>query len=448
MDKILKRDDYIKEIYTPMMEEKEYEELKVINEGLLKNIFGSIKNLFKQDWSTITGDQSIIDRYKELDQELSGFTMMKLLKRDRCNQVRQQLVNFAEDWFDILASEADKGNGTIAPIESMEFEDKTLRKDLEACEKQIKTICDGDPQMIKWSQLLLNNMKHVINRAIINKDYADDASKKQIEDMEKEGKDAMNKENKEMEKVQKDSLTEIEKERVDLISKAGATPVDEKLEGNKAVQNLCSEYNNIKDGVEKAKKNKQSTKQPFKNSQILGFKNLLSDDDLKNNNAFKTTSALWDAFYAQLNTNENMKLFEQTPSRSIQAMCISVNIFIKSCVYGDQSYTNSLPLMAKCAIVSEGISSYNIPLSKTKVNGKQLNYFSDTLGKLTAGKFENPTTKEKLAISDDFKKNAKTLMNKIIKEAEKMMKETEDKYNSNSEKLLKQEKDNDVDLNK
>ena len=37
MNKILKRDDFIKDIYTPMLEEKEYNELVSINEGLIFN---------------------------------------------------------------------------------------------------------------------------------------------------------------------------------------------------------------------------------------------------------------------------------------------------------------------------------------------------------------------------------------------------------------------------
>ena len=46
MSKILKRDEYINEIYNPMMEKKQedekYQELVALNEGILKNLFGKI----------------------------------------------------------------------------------------------------------------------------------------------------------------------------------------------------------------------------------------------------------------------------------------------------------------------------------------------------------------------------------------------------------------------
>ena len=52
MYKIYKRDEFINEVYNPMIEQKEYQELEAINEGLLKTLFGAAKSLFKKDWST------------------------------------------------------------------------------------------------------------------------------------------------------------------------------------------------------------------------------------------------------------------------------------------------------------------------------------------------------------------------------------------------------------
>ena len=45
MNKILKRDEYINKVYEPMIEQKEYERLQSVNEGILKNLFGKIKNI-------------------------------------------------------------------------------------------------------------------------------------------------------------------------------------------------------------------------------------------------------------------------------------------------------------------------------------------------------------------------------------------------------------------
>ena len=67
MDKILKRDDFI-----ILMEQKEYENLVSVNEGLLKNLFGVAKNLFRKDWKSIKGDPQIIRVYKEFKSRYYG----------------------------------------------------------------------------------------------------------------------------------------------------------------------------------------------------------------------------------------------------------------------------------------------------------------------------------------------------------------------------------------
>ena len=81
MDKILKRNEFITEVYNPMIEQKEYEELEAVNEGLFKNLFGMAKNLFKKDWDSIKGDPGIVDAYRKLDNRLTGYSIMKLAKK-------------------------------------------------------------------------------------------------------------------------------------------------------------------------------------------------------------------------------------------------------------------------------------------------------------------------------------------------------------------------------
>ena len=64
MDKILKRDDFI-----ILMEQKEYENLVSVNEGLLKNLFGVVKNLFKKDWDRA---KSLLEKEVTITDVLSG----------------------------------------------------------------------------------------------------------------------------------------------------------------------------------------------------------------------------------------------------------------------------------------------------------------------------------------------------------------------------------------
>ena len=121
MNKILKRDEFITEVYNPMIEQKEYEELEAVNEGLLKTLFGIAKNLFKKDWETIKGDSGIIQVYKELDDKLTGFSLMKLSKKTECNQIRQALVDFACDWYDLKMNKAKEDDTDPKPAKSMKF---------------------------------------------------------------------------------------------------------------------------------------------------------------------------------------------------------------------------------------------------------------------------------------------------------------------------------------
>ena len=166
MNKILKRDEFITEVYNPMIEQKEYEELEAVNEGLLKTLFGIAKNLFKKDWETIKGDSGIIQVYKELDDKLTGFSLMKLSKKTECNQIRQALVDFACDWYDLKMNKAKEDDTDPKPAKSMKFKNDTLRENLSSLENKIKDIANGDEQMLKWANSLKEEMKTVINRTI------------------------------------------------------------------------------------------------------------------------------------------------------------------------------------------------------------------------------------------------------------------------------------------
>ena len=216
MNKILKRDDFIKDIYTPMLEEKEYNELVSINEGLIRTLFGMAKNLFRKDWDSIKGDSAIIEAYRELDNRLTGFSTMKLAKKDICNKIRQELVDFACDWYDMKMNKAKEDDTDPIPAKSMRFKSDTLRENVELMEKRIKDIAGNDEQILKWANILKEGMKTVINRAIID-DINDEKIKKETEEKINKQIEELKKENKLMEEFQNEKLKEIQKERQKLI---------------------------------------------------------------------------------------------------------------------------------------------------------------------------------------------------------------------------------------
>ena len=428
MDKILKRDDFI-----ILMEQKEYENLVSVNEGLLKNLFGVVKNLFKKDWATIKGDSQIIRVYKELDDNLSGFTMMKMSKKGECNKIRQELVDFACDWYDLKMNKAKEDGMDPKPAKSMKFKNDTLRENIESMEKRIKDIAKDDEQMLKWANTLKEGMKTVINRSILE-DMKDEEAKKELEAKIAEDMKKQEEINKVMEKWQNDRLKEIQTEREKLISNTKSTPIDANLSGDKAIQNFYDEFDKIKNDRKNAKASKKNTFDPLRKDTMLGFQSIFTDEDFKNK-LFKTTYTILDVFYSSLNKNDVIKKFQEVPSQSVQAMCISINSFVKSSVYGDDSYKNTtLPLMAKCAVISDGIVSYNLPLNG-KTGDDAGNYFTDIVGIISRQEFKKDTDNKDITYPDDFKTNADKIFKEIIAEAKKLKEDSDKKYNEKLKSL-------------
>ena len=167
---------------------------------------------------------------------------------------------------------------------------------------------------------------------------------------------------------------------------------------------------------------------------MLGFQSIFTDEDFKNK-LFKTTYTILDVFYSSLNNNDVIKKFQEVPSQSVQAMCISINSFVKSSVYGDDSYKNTtLPLMAKCAVISDGIVSYNLPLND-KTGDDTGNYFTDIVGMISRQEFKKDTDNKDIIYPDDFKTNADKIFKEIIAEAKKLKEDSEKKYNKQLKSL-------------
>ena len=439
MYKIFKRDEYIKEVYEPMMEQKKYEELKLVNEGLLKNLFGMVKNLFKKDWDTIKGDKNIIQAYREMDDALTGFSMMKMAKKGECNQIRQALVDFACDWYDMKMNNAKDTDEDPKPAKSMKFKNDTLRENLESLEKKIKDIAAGDEQMMKWANTLKEDMKTVINRSILD-NVENEETKKELEKQIADAKKAQEEINKKMEEWQNEQLNAIQEDRKKLITDAGADPgaIKDDLLGDKAIQNLCDAFNKFREEKDKTKR-----KDLMMKDTMFGFKKLFTKEDYEDSK-FDTTYKLMNSFYTSLAGNDVMTKFKETPGPSVQAMCISINAFIKDCVFENSDYSDTLPLMAKCAIISNGAISYSLPLNdaatKDPNSADAGNYFTDIIAIITKGGLlqinSNGKESEKpIKLPKNFGTNSKTLLNKIQSEAKKLKEEFEKNYNEQLKKL-------------
>lgn len=416
MDKILKRDDFI-----ILMEQKEYENLVSVNEGLLKNLFGMVKNLFKKDWETIKGDPQIIRVYKELDDSLSGFSMMKMSKKSECNRIRQELVDFACDWYDLKMNKAKEDDTDPKPAKSMKFKNDTLRENIENLNKKIREIASEDEQMIKWAETLRDDMKIVINRSILE-DMKDEDAKKELEAKIAEETKKQEEINKVMEKWQNDQLKKIQTEREKLISDVKATPIAEES-GDKAITSLENDYKNTK-------KDDAPDTDKISKDELLGLKSIFTKDDLDGDkDSISKTYKILDTFYDSL--NKDLDKFKEVPAQSVQAMCIAVNAFVKTCVFGDEKYDNLLPIMTKCAIISDGTVSYNLPLNDQE-GDKLGNYFTDTVGMIVNNIKKDP---DEYDVPDEFADNADKLFKKIVAEAKKLKEDSDKKYNEQLKSL-------------
>lgn len=419
MDKILKRDEYINEVLNPMMEKKEYDELKMVNEGLLKNLFGVVKNLFKKDWETIDdhGNPDLVNIYKEMDDKLTGFSVMKLSKKGECNQIRQALVDFAYDWYDYKMNKAKESESSPKPATSMKFKNDTLKENIDACKEKIKEIAGDDSQMQQWANSLLRDMKTVINRSIY--DEFDEETKKEVEKQISEDSKKSENINKKMLDWENNQLEQIEKERETLITNVHATPEKGDDKGNKEVGKLFGSLNfESKDEFIKS----------ATNDKLLGFGEIFkSSNGEKKLNISDRSYNILNAFYTKLNKDTDQ--FEETPAQSVQAMCIAMNAFTKTCGVKAPKFDDlKVELMARCAIVSNGAISYKLP-SNGKEGDDEGNYFTDSIDKLINKKDEYKDIK----FNEDFKKNATNLFNEI----KKKVKELEDDFSKRREESLK-----------
>lgn len=427
MDKIFKRDDFIREVYTPMLEQKEYENLVSLNEGLLKTLFGVAKNLFKRDWEAIKGDPEIIRVYKEIDDSLSGFSIMKLSKKDKCNQIRQELVDFASDWYEKKMNDAKRDDTDPVPAKGMKFKDDTLRENLEATKEKINSICGDDEQMKKWANILLRDMKVVINRSILAE--FDEDTKKEVE-KENEAVLKKNEEtNKKMMDWENDQLKQLEKERETLITNVHATPEKGDDKGNKEVGKLFGSLDF---------ESKDKFIESAANDKLLGFGEIFkTSNGSKGVNISDRSYNILNAFYTQLNKDTDQ--FKETPAQSVQAMCIAMNAFTKTCGVKAPKFDDlKVELMARCAIVSNGAISYKLP-SNGKEGDEEGNYFTEAIGRL-----KNKSDEYKdIKLNDTFLKNADNLFKEIIKKKDELVKDF-DKNREESLKKLNLDKEEEV----
>ena len=81
--------------------------------------------------------------------------------------------------------------------------------------------------------------------------------------------------------------------------------------------------------------------------------------------------------------------------------------------------------MARCAILSNGALSYNLPLND-KTGNDAGNYFTDRLGEIVSGKLKS-VNNEDIKVPSNFIQNAKDVFKKVTDKANKLKEDSEKK---------------------
>ena len=131
MSKILSRDNFINEVYT-----KRYS--NNVNEGFFEFLKGLLK---KQGWDDVKcSNEMIKSKLEELDNKLNGFTLTKMQYPEKCQNVRQGLVMFAE---------------TLYAAKQEEYEQHKKLEDILFNVSQKDEVSDKDKKNVAMREMIL-----------------------------------------------------------------------------------------------------------------------------------------------------------------------------------------------------------------------------------------------------------------------------------------------------
>ena len=466
---ILSRYQFLGEVYSKGNQNE-------LNEG----IFDFFKTLMKQEWNGIKSkDANVKKKLEEADKALTGFTVIKMKKSGTCTQIRQALCDFANTLWESKSKELEDGkklqkmlmglkdkgeisdededqvkkSGTVSKYMSQfNIKDKALADNLKNYEKKITDLCKGDPDLTRWTNLLKNDIRNIINSLIIDEydKVAKDSEKEKIKQAKEELKKQqaeeqkkIDKKNKEAQKAQEDAIKEIEKERTDALSNAGVSPIKNQT-GDKAFQDLSSNFEKlfndagITEGHEYSFSNVINEGLSKKLSNLLGSDNMfgISDidkiTDISDKLVRTILKELKRVFEIVDKVSEQGKLFKETPSDTVQALYVGLSKVISHALTDGVLDDNTKLLLSKCSIDSDKTLGYGIPLIDPK-DEKKGNVFTAVVGELTKSKSD--VVKDELLAK--YTKNMTKMFNEIAKTAQ----ELKDKRQKEDEKKAKQEEE-------
>lgn len=469
---ILKRDTYISEVYS-------HKDNNEINEG----IFDFFKTLMKKEWQDVKSkDTNIKTKLEEVDRGLSGFTLIKMKKAGACATIRQSLADFANTLWEAKQKELDDGNklqrmlmglkdkgdvsdkeeeqikkaGTVSKyMRQFDIKDKALVDKLKNYEKKITEVCQGDPDLTRWSNILKDEIRNIVNDMVIaeyEKISGEEKSakkkiekaKKKIKEQEKEKKKQTEEENKKAEKKQQDALKQIEKDREKVLSSVGVKPLKGQS-GDKSVSTLMSAFNDISSEIlgesykysfknmlnekEEKKGLSDDIKKVLGGDVYFGLKELENKDDIDDKKLkiiISEIKVVFDALDKLISSDSELKKsIKDVPSDAIQAMFVGISQTIIYALTDEdiKQHKDILNLLARCSIKSDKTLGYGLPSMKDDEG----NIFTVLMQTLKDAKDGKGIFKDDTDLLNKFKQNITDIFDAIVKTAEDLKKKQKKK---------------------
>lgn len=386
---ILKRDDFINEVYSRGNENE-------LNEGILD----FVRTLFRGEWKKVkTDDTQLRDKLEEVDRNLKGFAATKLKKSGPCALIRQALCDFAstllkskkkefEDGIKLqklLMSFKDKddisyddkrkiqGSSQISDyMKQFDIKDKSLAEKLKIYVKRINDATDGDEELVKWADIMLDEIKLIVNDEIIRLYDKTENTEKKDRETEK-AKEEAKKEKEAREKLIKATDDDLSEENLKKIKEI-VEEREKALEGIKVKpmkldpKGGTRTYNLLKKGFKEKifslveKPDENEIKKAFENDNFLGFKNFTTDDKEKAKLLKTFINVVNVAFDTidKINNNKSDEYFKDIPSDAVQALYAGLVCFIGNAIFEKDLDEKTKILLARCAVGGDDTIGYGL----------------------------------------------------------------------------------------
>ncbi len=446
---LVSREDYIKEY---LHIDRNIENEDEIYEGLLSTMFGGLKMLFKRDWANIKcKNPSVIEYLKEIDQSLSGYTMVKMQYYNECKTIRQNIANYFSDILEYKLKQIEKTDNIDEFIESenkekknttskgvskkMNIKDKTVLDSLDKYKKNIKTACRDSSKLTEYAEQMLNSVIVFVNDVVLNELEKKGVEKEKLEEERKKNEEEMKRLKEirqKMNKMAKDAgeekLKKLSNERDKSMRTLGVNPITS-MKGDKSIDVIVNQFSDMLGEFNDLKINE--SKLPDEYSEILrsdtyiGIQKSLDDLDLDFDE--NTEESIYNKFLIRVILNKiktvfevvsnNKKMFGGVPSTSVQAMLISLSNAVIYGFMGKEKFdieksSEILSLMSKCAIYSDATIGFNLPLMDPK-NPDDGNFFVSIMDKFKNANINSQEVED--AVNTMSNKDLKSVLNVFYK---------------------------------